>query len=186
MVLQKCFTNSYQKESLKDKEEKMQEEVNKLIKVLKKQVHLYEKLEKLCEEEEKAIVNGDLKKIESIVKEEENVFVQMRLWEKLRFNLIKIIKKKLSIPDDTQFSQVIEKIKGPSSSELEKLRDYIISKITAINELNRKNISLIEYSIKLIDSYFHRLTGTETTSVYTYQGKVNIAEQKRKLLNRIS
>ena len=164
----------------------MQEEVNKLIKVLKKQTDLYERLEKLCRDEEKAIIEGNLKKMEKIVKEEEKVFLQMKVWEKLRFTLMKIIKEKLLIPDDAGFSQVIEKIEKPLSSEIENLRDNIISKIMAINQLNRRNISLIEYSIKLIDSYFHRLTGTKTTSVYTSRGKVEVPEQTRKLLNKIS
>jgi len=163
------------------------EEINELAKVLKRQLHLYEKLDKLCQQEEKAIVEGDLKKLEETVREEEKVFIQMRIWERLRTSLVKILKEKLSLPEEITFSELIKKLERfSSSSQLGDLREKIISKIKDINQLNQRNISLLEYSIRLIDEYFHRLTGTKTTSTYNSQGKTRIEEQTRKLLNRIS
>ena len=162
------------------------EEINELTKVLKKQLHLYEKLDELCQQEEKAIVEGNLKKLEKTVREEEKIFVQLKVWERLRITLVKILKEKLSLSEKTTFSELVKKLEGSSSSQLEDLGKKIISKIEEINQINQRNISLLEYSIKLIDEYFHRLAGTKSASAYTSQGKIRIEEQTRKLLNRIS
>ena len=70
------------------------------------------------------------------------------------------------------------------TEEIENLRDKIVSRIRQINKLNRRNISLLEYSLKLVDEYFHRLTGTTTTSTYGPKGKNKVEEQTRKLLNK--
>jgi len=162
-------------------------EVNELTKVLKKQLSLYENLDKLCQQEEKAIVEGDLKKLEETVREEEKIFTQMRVWERLRVTLVKILKEKLSLSEKTTFSELVKRLeKVHPSCQLEDLRKKIISKISDINQVNRRNISLLEYSVKLIDEYFRRLTGTKTASTYTSQGKARMEEQTRKLLNRIT
>jgi flagellar biosynthesis/type III secretory pathway chaperone len=163
------------------------EEINELTKVLKKQLHLYEKLDELCQQEEKAVIEGNLKKLEETVREEEKIFVQMRVWERLRITLIKILKEKLSLSEKITFSELVKRLEEfSSSSQLEDLQKKIISKIEGINQINQRNISLLEYSIKLIDEYFHRLTGTKSASTYTSRGKTRIKEQTRKLLNRIS
>ncbi len=161
------------------------EEIKKLTRVLKKELHLYERLHKLCEEEEKAIVEGDLKKLEDTVREQERIFLEMRVWEKLRINLIESLKRRFLLPEDAGFSEVVKKTKGkPMSEEIENLRDKIVFRIGQINKLNRRNISLLEYSLKLVDEYFHRLTGTTTTSTYGPKGKNKVEEQTRKLLNK--
>lgn len=163
------------------------EEINQLIKVLKKQFHLYETLDELCRKEEKAIGEGDLKRLEEIVREEEKIFVQMKIWESLRTNLVKVLKERFSLSEEVSFSKFIKKLEEFSpSSELESLQKKIISKIEEINQRNKRNIFLLEYSIKLIDEYFHRLTGTKSTSTYNFRGKTQIQEQSRKLLNKIS
>lgn len=163
------------------------EEINKLTEVLKKELGLYEKLYKLCKQEERTIIEGDLKKLEDTVREEEKIFLEMRVWEKLRVNLIESLKKRFLLPKDASFSEVVKKTKEePMSEEIEKLRDKIISKIRQINKLNRRNISLLEYSLKLVDEYFRRLTETTTTSTYSPKGKKQIGEQARRLLNRTS
>jgi len=164
------------------------EEIKKLVRVLRKQLSLYESLSKLCKREEKAIVEGDLKKLEEIVGEEEKIFIQMRIWERLRVNLVNSLTKKLSLSQKASLSEVVEKIreKNLPSSHLEELRQKIISKIEEINRTNRRNITLLEYSIKLIDEYFHRLAGMKSTSTYNLKGKAYIEEQTRKLLNKIS
>ncbi|MCD6574553.1 flagellar export chaperone FlgN [Candidatus Aerophobetes bacterium] len=164
------------------------EEINKLVKVLKKQLYLYEVLSKLCKREEKAIIEGDLKKLEEVVEEEEKIFTQMKIWEKLRMNIVKIMKDKLSLPQNVTFSSLIVEMKEKNLPyfHVESLRKKIISKIAEINRINRRNISLLEYSIKIINEYFHRLTGTKSTPTYNLKGKAHIQEQTRKLLNKIS
>jgi len=163
------------------------QEVNELLKILKKQLSLYEKLDKLCREEEKAIVEGELKKLEETVREEENIFIQMRIWENARARLLKSLKVKLHLPEKATFLELIKKLEGsPHFSQLDDLREKIISKIRNINQINRRNISLLEYSLKLIDEYFHKLTGTKASLTYTSRGKTKIERQTRKLLNKIS
>ncbi len=160
------------------------EEANELIKILENQLKLYEKLCELCKQEKEVIVEGDLKGLEEIVQKEEEVFTQMRIWEKLRLKVLTSLKEKFSLPEKTTFSEVIEKLRDfPSFPKLNSLREKIISKIKEISQINRENISLLEYSVRLIDECFSKLTKIRNNSIYTPSGKTQIREQTQKLLN---
>lgn len=160
------------------------EEVKQLIKVLKKQLHLYDKLCEFCTREKQAIMEGRLKELEVAVQKEEEILAQIKIWEKLRAEMIKSLKEQFSLSEDASFVRILENLQdSPDFSELNSLRGKIISRIKNINQINRKNISLLEYSVRLIDDYFSKLTGAKTSSTYNLQGKTQKKEQTRKLLN---
>jgi len=162
----------------------MKEKLRKLIQVIKKEAMLYEKLYKLCREEENIVIKGDLNKLEDIIKEEESIFLQIRNWEKVRGRLMDSSRESLSLPQEITLSQFAEIVDEPYASELSKLQKQISSLLEQINKFNKSNISLIEYSIRIIDDYFRLLAGVENIPVYASNGKVEGERQKRKLLDQ--
>ncbi|MCD6318407.1 flagellar protein FlgN [Candidatus Aerophobetes bacterium] len=162
----------------------MVEKLRKLIQVIKKEVRLYEKLYKLCREEENIVIKGDLNRLEDIIKEEESIFLQIRNWEKVRGRLMDSSRESLSLPQEITLSQFAEIVDEPYASELSKLQKQISSLLEQINKFNKSNISLIEYSIRIIDDYFRLLAGVENIPVYASNGKVEGERQKRKLLDQ--
>ena len=93
-------------------------------------------------------------------------------------------RESLSLPQEITLSQFAEIVDEPYASELSKLQKQISSLLEQINKFNKSNISLIEYSIRIIDDYFRLLAGVENIPVYASNGKVEGERQKRKLLDQ--
>jgi len=162
----------------------MEEKIKDLTKILEKEANLYEQLLRSCEREKTVVIKGDLKTLEKIIKEQEDIFLQLRTWEKARGLLTNSFKEVLSLSKEPTLSALIKKVNKPFSLQLKELQKKIISLIKDINQANKTNISLIAYSIKFIEDCFNSLAGVEEVPIYTPEGKTGRKEQKRKLLDQ--
>jgi len=162
----------------------MEEKLKSLMEILKKEANLYEKLLGLCREEKGVIIKGDLKTLERITKGQEDLFLELRAWEKARQLLIKDLRKVLSLSEEVTFSQLIKKLREPFASQCKQLQKRIVSLMKDIEQVNKTNTSLITYSIKFIDDCFALLTETKEIPLYTSNGKSGKKEQRKKLLDQ--
>ncbi len=162
----------------------MEEKIKNLIKILGKEINLYEQLLRSCVREKTVVIKGDLKALEKIIKEQEDIFLQLQAWEKARGILMNSLKEALSLSREPTLSRLIKKVNKPFSLQLKELQKKIISLIKDINQANKTNISLIAYSIKFIEDCFNFLAGVEEVPIYTAEGKTGRKEQKRKLLDQ--
>ncbi|MCD6472298.1 flagellar protein FlgN [Candidatus Aerophobetes bacterium] len=162
----------------------MEKELKNLINILEEELKLYQKLHHLCQKEEETVIKGNLKKLEEIIKNQESIFLQIKTWEEARRKIIEILRKSLSLPNKVTLSRLIKATKRPFSSQLRIFHKKITSLIKDIDKINKSNIFLIEYSIKLIDEYFHFLTGVKSSPVYVPNGKNKKKYQLRKLIDQ--
>jgi len=163
------------------------EEVEKLIRIMTNQLKLYRELEKVCKRQEKVIIEGELRELEKIVREQEKIFAQMKIWEEIKTKAIACIKKKLALPENLPFGKMLEALKKHSCYfDIENLHKKIVSKIEDIRKINARNIYLLEYSLKIVDEYFQKLTRATSTSSYTRKGKSSFKDQASKLLDKIT
>jgi len=162
----------------------MEKKLRSLLDILGKEVNLYERLLRFCQKEREVIIKGDLKTLEKITKGQEDLFLELRAWEKARQILMKDLRKALSLSGEVTLSQIMKRVNKPSASQLKNLQKRIVSLMRKVDQANKTNISLITYSIKFIDDCFARLTETKEVPVYASNGQSGKKEQRRKLLDQ--
>jgi len=162
----------------------MKAKLEKLIQILQKEASLYEELCQLSQKEEEVVIEGDLKKLDRIVKQQEGIFLYLKNYEKARYRLMGALRQILSLPEKITLSQLAKRVNEPYASQLQDLQQKITTLLNKISKFNKNNVSLIEYSIKIIEEYFHFLVGGEKLPVYTSRGWAKGKTQKRKLIDQ--
>lgn len=164
----------------------MEGKLKSLVEVLQKEIRLYEGLRGLCQKEEKTVIKGNLKDLDGIVKQQEVVFLNLKNLEEARYRLVESLGKSFSGTEKVTLTELCKIADEPYASELSQLQKRTAALLKEINECNKNNIFLIEYSIKIIDEYFRLLAGVEEVPAYSSQGKTGRKQQKMKLLDQKS
>ena len=162
----------------------MKSKLEELVKILEKEASLYEELYRLSQQEEEVVIEGNLKKLDNIVRQQEGLFLYLRNYEKARHRLVESLRQILSLPEKITLSELARAVEEPYGAQLQNLQKTITGRLNKINKYNKNNVSLLEYSIKIIDEYFRFLTGVEKLPIYTSRGWSNKKTQKRKLVDQ--
>ena len=162
----------------------MKTKLEELIQILEKEASLYEELRRLSQEEEEVVIEGNLKKLDNIVRQQEGLLLYLRNYEKARHRLVESLRQILSLPEKVTISELAKAIDEPYGSQLENLQKTITGRLSKISKSNKNNVSLLEYSVKIIDEYFRFLAGVEKLPIYTSRGWTKKKTQKRKLVDQ--
>lgn len=164
----------------------MKSKLQELIRILEKEASLYEELHRLSQEEEEVVIEGNLKKLDNIVRQQEGLFLYLRNYERARHRLVESLRQILSLPEKVTLSELAKTVDEPYAAQLQKLQKTIVGRLNKISKSNKNNVSLLEYSVKIIDEYFSFLAGVEKVPIYTSHGWSKAKTQKRKLVDQRS
>lgn len=134
--------------------------INELILVLDQEAKVYDDILKISKNKTNIIVEGKVSDLESIVKMEQALVLQMARIETMREKLVDKLSKELNIkPSETTITEILRHVK---STEAEKLKDCqlnmtnVLSDLKKTNELNSKliknSLDFINFSINLISA----------------------------------
>lgn len=162
----------------------MKSKLEELIQIMEKEASLYEELHRLSQEEEEVVIEGNLKKLDNIVRQQEGLFLYLRNYERARQRMVESLGQILSLPKKVTLSELVKVVEEPYAAQLQNLQKTIIVQLNKISKSNKNNVSLLEYSVKIIDEYFRFLTGAEKLPIYTSRGWSKAKIQKRKLVDQ--
>jgi flagellar biosynthesis/type III secretory pathway chaperone len=154
--------------------------VNELLNILEKENNIYEDILKISKNKTRIIVEGKVTDLESVVKYEQSLVLQMGRLETARDEMVGNISKELNIKNsDITISELLKYVKGEQNSKLKLYQDNmsnIISELKSANELNSK---LIKNSLEFID-FSMNIISNVYTGVNSYGNSGKTSDTKKR------
>ena len=145
----------------------MDEQVQKLLGLIKKEVSVLENFLTLLTEEQKHLVKNDVSALEKIVSEEEKEIGQAQKLEKERLKLTDDLAEKLNVDKkELNLSLLISLVEESYSSKLEELQKTLWELYCKVDRQKRKNEFLIKQSMSIIDKQMKFFLGEQATPYY--------------------
>ena len=157
----------------------MSEELYKLNENLKQQVALYEEFNSQEREKQKALIQNNLKKIEEITAQEEQLLIKASRLEKERLVWAEHIGRDLGkAPEDLTLVELAEHF--PVLEEVRLDLDQVVDRLQEIHQLNTQ---LLQQSMKVVEFTIGMLTYQEKNTYTHPSRKENEGNGKRHLLD---
>lgn len=100
----------------------MKSKLEELIQILEKEASLYEELHRLSQEEEEVVIEGNLKKLDNIVRQQEGLFLYLRNYERARHRMVESLRQILSLPEKVTLSELAKAVEEPYAAQLQELQ----------------------------------------------------------------
>lgn len=134
--------------------------IHDLIKVLDQEAKAYDDILKIAKNKTSIIVEGKVAELESIVKIEQTLVLQMSRIETMRENIVDKLSADLGLKaKDVTISELLKLIKGEEAAKLKESQvnmNNVLNDLKHTNEVNSKliknSLDFINFSINLISS----------------------------------
>lgn len=158
--------------------------IGKLVEILDKEAAVYEDILKLSENKTGIIVKGNVAELESIVKLEQSLVVQLGRLENVREEMVGRISAALHTePSKVTISQLTTFIGAEESGKLQKCQNRLESVLTELKGKNELNSKLIKSSLDYIDFSINVISSNAATG-NNYGDSGSVAEGgKRRLFD---
>lgn len=125
---------------------------DKLIEILEHEAGIYEDILRLSKNKTQFIVDGKVPELESMVKTEQALIVQMRELEEAREKAVEAISEELSAgPETLTVSQIIGAAEGERADRLKACQEAMKKKLEELRGTNELNSRLLQNSLEYID-----------------------------------
>ncbi|MFY9174749.1 MAG: flagellar protein FlgN [Peptococcia bacterium] len=143
---------------------------------------LYVEILRLAKMKRKELVLGNLKGVEEITKEEEQLVIEAGRLENERYQQSKQLSQQYDLPPEATLSDFIKMASDEDKAKLQDLQEQMTKLAAEIDEVNQENILLIEQSLKFINFSIDVLTTPSDVDTYDVElGK----GQKKENISRI-
>lgn len=154
--------------------------IHELIKVLDQETKSYEDILKISKNKTGIIVEGKVVELESLVKVEQSLVLQMSRIETMRENLVDKISAQLNLKSsEVTISELLKHIQG---LEADKLKDSQTNMTKVLNDLkhtNEVNSKLIKNSLDFINFSINLITSVDIgTNNYGTGGQANDSKKR--------
>ena len=159
--------------------------VEELIVIISKEIEAFNQLLKTLREKQRAIVEGEIERLNKSVHNESELANQTKSLEAQRIERTKALAEKLSLNNlNPRLSEIIEKVEEKYAQRLKEQRDLLRSLVQNIQNLNKSNQYLLNYSLEFIEKSMELLlSGHETVTLYQKNGKIQKDVKKHKILD---
>jgi flagellar biosynthesis/type III secretory pathway chaperone len=124
----------------------------RLIQLLEKHLHLHKGLLQLANKKTEILKKGDIKALNSIMKEEQKYIALINQNERERINIVEDMISKSSNPkQDPTLTTCIELTEEPERLVLDKLKNEISTVVLELKNANLLNQQLIQQSLQLVN-----------------------------------
>ena len=146
-----------------------------LKKTLKDQINIYNTLLELSEKKTDIIVRNNIKELDNLTKEEQEIIIDLSQCEKNRQKAVNTIASIMEVKEDINMIAIYDHLNDHDKKEIEEIRDELLNIIEKLNDRNKLNESLIKDSLEYIDLNLELLTtdGFENTYSDKDNGQVN-------------
>lgn len=159
--------------------------VEDLISIIASEIEAFEQLLKTLHAKQRAIVEGQIERLNKYVQTENKLAHKTKSIEAERLEKTKELAKNLSLDDlNPRLSKIIEGVEGKYAQRLEEQRDLLTSLVEKIQTLNKSNQFLLNHSLKFIEQSIKILLGgNDKASIYQKDGKLQAKVGKFKVLD---
>lgn len=154
--------------------------INKLIEILDKEAELYNDILKLSNNKTDIIVEGKVSELESMVKVEQTLVLQIAKLEDVREELVNAAADQLELnKQDLTISELYKHVEGELADKLNECRNRIAAVMDELKNTNILNARLIKNSLEYIDFSLNLLSAADSgTNNYGNTGVVNDGKKK--------
>jgi hypothetical protein len=144
---------------------------------------IYKDILQAAQDKRKYIISRDIDKLESVIYQERNFSETILLLEEKRRYIMQSINRAIGKRDTiSNLRDLIEHIRDPYKSELEKQYDAISGVITKVMDVNKVNTLLTKYSLEYVNNFIRAICSESLNdSVYQQSGNFKGPELKRLL-----
>ena len=136
----------------------VKEKWEKLTSVFEKMLILYQEILGLCYQKREILVQGNVKELEKIMKQEETLLFQVTKLDRISKSMIKDLSVMYGLTDKgvtlSKISQVADQDMVCNFKNIEQEHHNVILKIVEVNEVNKKLVEqgllIVNYSLNLL------------------------------------
>lgn len=130
----------------------MDEHLQNLYKVLEKEHELYGSILKLCQDEQKDIISGNIESIDKVTQQKEKLLKNIATLEKYRRAFISRIAQPLKIrPRQLTISKLLQHIPGQHKDTFQTMEGMLQTRLAMVKEVNETNAELLKTSLDCIE-----------------------------------
>ncbi len=157
--------------------------VEELIRTISSEIDAFNELLLTLREKQRAIVEGAVDRLNKSVEDESKLANQTKVLEAERIERTKELAEKLEMENlNPKLSEIIEKVEEKYAQRLTEQRNLLRSVVQNIQNLNKSNQYLLNYSLDYIEQSMRiLLAGHESVNLYQKDGKVQGSVKKNML-----
>ena len=158
--------------------------IEELIKVLEQETKKYNDLLKISKDKTNIIIEGKVSELESIVKLEQSIILDMSKLEDLREKLVEKLSDSMGLDaSEITISTLAGRVNDSYAQKLRTCQKTLSEVINELKDTNSLNLKLIKNSLEYIDFSINVLTAADPAcNTYGSTGEVN-GSKKRSLID---
>lgn len=159
--------------------------VSRLFTILEQQVGVYEGILKLAKDKTNIVIQGEVTKLENLVKMEQAFVLQMGKLEQQREEVVEQIADQLEIDKEHfSISQLLQHLDHAQQTKLETYQQSLANVIDELKNSNELNAKLIQQSLEYIEFSMNVLTNASVpNNGYESKGTESPAKGTRSLFD---
>ncbi len=160
--------------------------VEQLIEILTAEKALYEEMLVKLNLKQKAIVDGDIKIMRTIMVDEQEIIKTLKEKQTEQTNLLNLIREKHSLhKNDLRLSKIIKMAPSQYSDQLIGLRIGLQSVMEKVTRINKDNRNLLNFSIEHVRGMIQLFlqANDEPAYLYNVRGTMSSAARSSRVLN---
>ncbi|MCG8606985.1 flagellar protein FlgN [bacterium] len=164
----------------------MERIIEELIAVIAKEIEAFDELLQTLRKKQRAVVEGAVERLNKSVEEEGKLANQTKALEAERIERTQKLAQELEMENaNPKLSEIIEKVEEKYAQRLTEQRELLRSVVQNIQNLNKSNQYLLNYSLNHIEKSMQiLLSGHDAVSVYRKDGTVQQGVTKNQLLDQ--
>lgn len=146
--------------------------LDKVILCLEKENSIYEKLLSISKEKKKVIIDGKIDELDSIIKMEGNLVLEISKLEDEREKTVNDLAKELGCNrEELSISYLCGKLENNRAEHLKKIADSIGGTLKELKEINDLNGKLIEQSLEYVNFSINLMADVLEEQQGAFKGK---------------
>lgn len=154
--------------------------LNELMDVLEKETALYEDILKISRNKTRVVVEGKIQELDSIVKVEQNIVLQIGRLEDKREELVARIRTELGLDSEQiTISEIVKHVPEEQAVSLKASQEKMVNTLGELKNVNDLNSKLIRNSLDYIDFSVNLISAADISSNnYGESGQVNETKKR--------
>ena len=138
-----------------------------LVSVLKEQVKEYRSLIELAKRKQEVLIGNDIRELDKLNKEEQNIIIGVAKLESKRLEIIKDLSEVFgSAISSYTLKEMAEQAPEPFQGQLNNVCQELNEVVEDLNIINQGNSSLIEQALKIVNFTISTIAQSEREVIY--------------------